>query len=1143
MKRFILIISILCLALGLGAAADLDLSSGNRPAYASDLVKIKLSREAAQRSRLPQQLGEEFSRFGHSDLDRIMAETGGTAVIRAHRRLKNKAWEDAQGFDRWFLVRLAGKATAEEALAAFKASPWIEDASFEHFAYPQFTPNDPYYDDNWGHNNTGQGPGGGGAGFDSNAPEAWDDSQFFGDPNIIIAIIDSGVNYNHEDLNDNCVTGYDYGSNDNDPQDTNGHGSQCAGVAAGEANNGIGVAGVAGGCSIMPIKVMSSSGSMTFTSITNGITHAADNGAHVISMSLGAENGTDEGDNPACDAALYYAYNAGCVIFAATANSDISMIAYPSNHTSVISVGAASPTGQRKSSSSSDGQNWWGSNYGVNVQDDPKAVDIMAATILPATTRTGGYSTNFNGTSCATPYAAGVAGLVLSKDSGLTPDQVRQAIVNSATDMTIDGGAGWDRYTGYGMINASGAVASIAPGMPSCVITEPANNSVHSLGTTVLVAVNANDSDGFISHVNFILDDNATPEFTDAEAPFAWNWNTSGIASGAHTITAVAYDNLSNNRSYSIEVILLQAANEGFESGLFDLYPWQNPSSGPWTIQSETVYSGSHAAQSGTITHLQESALSLTLTVVEAGAVSFFSKVSSEPNYDFLRFYIDGALQDEWSGLLNWEFHSYPVTAGTRTFTWTYYKDQGVSTGSDCAWLDHISFPAHNAPPFAPSGLTATAVSPSKIVLHWTDNSSDETEFYVERSTGGYWSLINWAGADVTSAEDTGLDPDTNYSYRVRAFNANGGSNYSNVSSAMTLGNDCPDNVSATQFANWVNLSWDAPLSGADGYQIKRFEVINGNPANGVLITPTNVTETSFTDPDWYLLNPSCYLWQVQAVAGSSVSEGSGSNPLSKEANGVIVGTVTDLSGAPLENATIFTGTVSALTNEYGVYTLSVVPENYTLTASHPDYESVTQTGVAVSSDLQTQADFQLPLYTVATPTFSPEAGAYTGSVDVVLSSATPGSEIRFTLDGTEPCVYSQLYAAPIHLETSATVRAKAFKLNCTPSDIAEAFYEVTVAADDPAAPAVAGIQGVWPNPFSTHTRVNLYLKDSSRAYSLDIYNIRGELVRRYQGREKGYQDLVWDAKDNRGRPLAAGVYLLRFAQGDLRQTRKLVLK
>ncbi|MGC9362044.1 MAG: S8 family serine peptidase, partial [Candidatus Syntrophosphaera sp.] len=410
MKQTYLFVIILSIILSCGAIADPPFGSGSRPLYVNDLVKVKISAQAALLSELPTGLYAEAERFGMQELDRLLAEAGGTAVIRAHRRLKNQDWEAKTGFGRWFLIRLNGKMTPAQALDIFNKSPYIEDSSFEYYAYKQITPNDPQYPQNWGHNNTGQGPGGGGAGFDSNAPEAWDQQQEFGSSDIVIAIIDTGVNYNHPDLNDNCVPGYDYGMNDDDPMDTEGHGSQCSGIAAGETNNGIGIAGVAGGCSIMPIKICNNYGGMTFTAIANGITHAGDYGAHVISLSLGAEGGTEEGDYPSCDTALYYAYDAGCVIFAATANSNTSSIAYPANHTAVISVGAASPTGERKSSTSSDGQTWWGSNYGVNIQDDPKAVDIMAATILPATTYTGGYSTGFNGTSCATPYAAGVAG-------------------------------------------------------------------------------------------------------------------------------------------------------------------------------------------------------------------------------------------------------------------------------------------------------------------------------------------------------------------------------------------------------------------------------------------------------------------------------------------------------------------------------------------------------------------------------------------------------------------------------------------------------------------------------------------------------------------------------------------------------------
>jgi subtilisin family serine protease len=1141
-KRLLLLISLIILISCLGAEAAMVSNASSRPVYAPDLVKIQLSAEAAGRANLPEGLYEETARFNIDVLDRLMDTTGGTAIIRAHRRVNDKAWEQAIGFDRWFLIRLNGKMSVEEALAAFKANPLIQDTCFEHYAYAQVTPNDNYYAQNWGHNNTGQGPGGGGAGFDSNAPEAWDQQQGFGSPDIIIGIIDSGVNYNHADLDDNCIQGYDYGSNDNNPIDGNGHGTSCAGVAAGETNNGIGVAGVAGGCKIMPIKVMDNSGNMSFTSITNAITHAADNDVNVISMSLGAEAGTDEGDNPACDAALYYAYNAGCVILAATANSNTSSIAYPSNHTAVISVGAASPTGQRKSPSSSDGQNWWGSNYGVNIQDDPKAVDIMAATILPATTMNGSYSTNFNGTSCATPYAAGVAALILSKDSGLTPAQVRQAIVSTATDMTIDGGAGWDRYTGYGLINADAACASVSPGMPTCVITAPPNHSTHDLGSTIQITVTASDQDGTISHVNFFIDDSTEPSFTDNSAPYEWTWDTQGLSPWDHTIRAVAYDNLNNSRESNVTVTLLLPANEGFESGQFNIYPWDNTSATPWTIQSSEVYSGTMAAKAGAITHNQNTSLSLVLNVTEAGEVSFFSKVSCENNYDYFRFFIDGAQQEQWTGSVNWARHSYNVAPGQRTFTWNYVKDQGVNSGSDTAWLDHIIFPAHNAPPFAPTNLTATALSPSKVGLHWTDNSPNETEFYIEENNGGFWSLVDWAMADVTSSVLSGLTPLTTYSYRVKAYNNNGSSSYSNIATVTTLGPDCPDNVIATADFNRVNLSWTAPTSGSNGYEVWRYTIVNGEAVGGVNLTPTTITELSYQDTGWHLQEAGEYLWKIRSLTNSGYTSPSSSNTLAKQANGVLLGSVTDLSGTPINGVEVNCGTLAVTTNEYGVYYMSLVPGDYTITASHADYDTMEISGVVVASEQQTQVDFQLPMGTVATPAFAPEPGTYNGPVDVAITCSTDGAVIRYTLDGNEPTEDSPVYTAAIHLTASTTVIARAFKANSLPSESVVGVYDIIVANDDPVAPAIAGIQSIYPNPFTDNANIRIWLKEKA-SYNLSVYNLRGELVHRLKGSGSGPADLAWNGRDSLGRKLGSGIYLIRLRSGDLDQIRKIVLK
>lgn len=475
MRKALLSLSvILFVSLALSAIARSG-EGGDRPAFASDRIKIKLSSDAKHRADLPPDLLSEKSSFGITSLDARMARNGGYKLKRAHRRVEDFTWEQMTGFDRWFIIHLNGSVDVQDALADFLEDPEVEEAELEYIAYRQDAPNDPYYIMNWGHNNSGQhinynSTAVGTVGFDSHVWQAWDQSQGHGSPDIVIAIIDSGVDYYHEDLAANCVPGWDYGSNDSNPMDDapdEGHGTSCAGIAAAIGNNGIGVIGVAGGCSIMPLKVADNDGDIYFTYVDNAITHAADNGANVISMSFGAEGGMGQGDSPSTDYALEYAYAKNVVMFAATANSNASAIAYPANHNKVISVGAASPCGQRKSTSSCDGEYWWGSNYGVNTKDNRASVDIMGPTILPTTDVTGsaGYTTgnydlSFNGTSCATPYVAGAAALVLSKYPNLTPAQVRQHLVSTATDMTIDGGVGWDRYTGYGLVNVYAALGS-----------------------------------------------------------------------------------------------------------------------------------------------------------------------------------------------------------------------------------------------------------------------------------------------------------------------------------------------------------------------------------------------------------------------------------------------------------------------------------------------------------------------------------------------------------------------------------------------------------------------------------------------------------------------------------------------------------
>ncbi|MDD3642762.1 MAG: PKD domain-containing protein [Candidatus Krumholzibacteria bacterium] len=473
--------------------------------WAPDRIIIKLRKSSLEdpglRPGLTSGTGPAVAETGIPSLDALALEMGVEAVARAYAQPRNRLLAEQLGVGRWFTVTLAAPGDIPALVERYRADPNVEHASPDWRAFPAVVPSDPLYADHWGHNNTAQlpgydwggtwdhtGPPVGTVGFDANAQAAWDAAQGFGSSTVIVAILDSGVDIDHPDLS--LVAGYDFGDNDSNPDDNSssaGHGTCCAGVAASLVNNSRGACGIAPGCRIMPCKVANSAGSMYFSAIQNALYWAADNGADIISMSLGAAISSD----PATDTALQYAYNAGVVILAATGNENKSTISYPAINSYVIGIGAASPCGDRKRSSSNssecnpgvytdpngytcDGERWWGSNYGSTSKDAAGAVDVIAPTILPTTDiagsggyRSGDYEPFFNGTSCATPYAAGVCALIKSANPTWTPAQIRSQLVSTAIDIVnVESGSGWDRYSGYGMVDAAAAVGGGGPVAP-----------------------------------------------------------------------------------------------------------------------------------------------------------------------------------------------------------------------------------------------------------------------------------------------------------------------------------------------------------------------------------------------------------------------------------------------------------------------------------------------------------------------------------------------------------------------------------------------------------------------------------------------------------------------------------------------------
>lgn len=141
---------------------------------------------------------------------------------------------------------------------------------------------------------------------------------------------------------------------------------------------------------------------------------------------------------------------------------------------------------------------------------------------------------------------------------------------------------------------------------------------------------------------------------------------------------------------------LIGFRKENFESGTFDPIYWTNDPEHPWHIETVDPYEGLYCAQSDTsITHNESSYLTFKYTSNDEGTFSFFSKVSSETNYDFLIFSIDGEEKDRWSGNIPWYDYSFDVSPGQHEYTWTYVKDYSVNSGSDCAWIDYITLPPY----------------------------------------------------------------------------------------------------------------------------------------------------------------------------------------------------------------------------------------------------------------------------------------------------------------------------------------------------------------------------------------------------------------------------------------------------------------
>jgi len=328
-----------------------------------------------------------------------------------------------------YKIRLGceSRQSLEEALAEYRSNPDVEYAELNYIVSTNSIPNDPLHAEQWALSKIA-------------AQEAW--SIYTGSSETVVAVLDTGVDYNHRDLRDNMwvneaelngaegidddengyvddIYGYNFIYNNGDPMDDYGHGTYCSGIIAARGDNDLDITGICWNTRIMALKFMGLFGDGTASDAVLAIYYAVENGADVISNSWSTAD-----ESLLLKDAVDYAHSQGVIMVASAGNDDSDLPQYPSCYKNVISVAATD----------ADDKRWPYSNYGDCVDIAAPGVDVLSLSAEGTSigVSNNGYTTMLSGTSTACPHIAGACALLLSANPLMTFEQVYSVLTRTA---------------------------------------------------------------------------------------------------------------------------------------------------------------------------------------------------------------------------------------------------------------------------------------------------------------------------------------------------------------------------------------------------------------------------------------------------------------------------------------------------------------------------------------------------------------------------------------------------------------------------------------------------------------------------------------------------------------------------------------
>lgn len=549
-----------CCAIPAAQAAN-RVTSADLAAYA-DRANFAAASEQIQYKRYIVTYAQGSAELGSAsamkaDFERVAAETG-LSVSKVRTLATGAELVEVSG-DRMRFSSYAG--TAREVMVSFARNPAVAYVEPDRLMRPTLTPNDTYFSNQWDLTDATGG---------ANVPSAWDISTGSG---IKVAVIDTGIT-THSDLAGQTVGGYDFISDsdtardgnarDSDPQDegdwyatnecgygygasdSSWHGTHVAGTIAAKTNNGAGVAGMAYGAKVVPVRVLGKCGGYTSDIVdamvwsaggsVSGVPSNA-NPARVLNLSLGGS-----GSCGSFQSAVNSARANGAVVVVAAGNENQNVSnSSPANCSGVISVAATTKTGSRASYS----------NYGSSIvvsapggAGSGGSTDILSTLNSGTTTPSSETYAYYAGTSMAAPHVAALAAMVLSVDPSLTPDEVKDLITDNARPLpgSCSGGCG------AGIIDAHATLVAAGGGGGGSNAAPTANFTYTTSGLTASFTDTSSDSDGSIVSRSWNFGDGSTSSSANPSHTYA--------SAGTYTVTLTVTDDDSatNTKTQSVTV-------------------------------------------------------------------------------------------------------------------------------------------------------------------------------------------------------------------------------------------------------------------------------------------------------------------------------------------------------------------------------------------------------------------------------------------------------------------------------------------------------------------------------------------------------------------------------------------------------------